>query len=207
MNPQPPRIAAWSLRHFGCSPNNDAVIGDLDERYRAGRSATWYWRQIVLTIVVSFAQQVWSHKRLTVRALITGWGVFVVSRYGFNLTRELLLALASWSRYWRHDWITISVQIPEVLLSGVLAGWLVARMCRQSQKAMVLAYATYFAGVQTVWLVHEIRRATLMEPFRSPLIYSIAFITLVSIGILIGGGVFWNHRISDDSGHTSARVG
>jgi hypothetical protein len=83
-------------------------------------------------------------------------------------------------------------------------------MCRQSQKAMVLAYATYFAGVQTgvltVWLVHEIRTATLMEPFRSKLIYSIAFITLASIGILMGGGVFSNHRISDDSGHTSARV-
>ena len=27
---QPPRIASWLLRHFGSSPNNDAVMGDLN---------------------------------------------------------------------------------------------------------------------------------------------------------------------------------
>lgn len=35
---QPPKIARWLLNHFGCSPNNDAVIGDLDEKYRHGCS-------------------------------------------------------------------------------------------------------------------------------------------------------------------------
>jgi hypothetical protein len=30
MASQPPIVV-----HFGCSPNNDAVIGDLDERYAA----------------------------------------------------------------------------------------------------------------------------------------------------------------------------
>jgi hypothetical protein len=26
------KLAKWLLNHFGCSPNNDAIIGDLDER-------------------------------------------------------------------------------------------------------------------------------------------------------------------------------
>src|SRR5438477_8908466 len=95
---QPPALARWLLNHFGCSPNNAAVVGDLDERYRTGRSGAWYWRQALLTIIVSFLTEVWGHKWLTVRAIITGWGVFVISRFGFNLTRELLSALASWSR-------------------------------------------------------------------------------------------------------------
>ena len=83
---QPPKIPTWLLRHFGCSPHNAAVIGDLDERYRRGRSPIWYWRQAAAAIVVSFFQEVRSHKLLTVRAIVVGWGVFVVSRYGFNLT-------------------------------------------------------------------------------------------------------------------------
>lgn len=29
----PPRIARWLLSHFGCSPNNAAIVGDLDEQF------------------------------------------------------------------------------------------------------------------------------------------------------------------------------
>jgi hypothetical protein len=47
---QPPRIAAWLLRYFGSSANNDVVIGDLDERYRQGRSRVWYWRQVLVAL-------------------------------------------------------------------------------------------------------------------------------------------------------------
>jgi hypothetical protein len=42
---EPPAIATWMLQHFGSSPNNAELMGDLDERYRQGRSRTWYWRQ------------------------------------------------------------------------------------------------------------------------------------------------------------------
>jgi hypothetical protein len=198
---QPPTIATWLLQHFGSSPNNDAVIGDLNERYRRGRSGVWYWRQVLLAIVVSVFKEVWNHKILTLRAIVVGSAVFVVSRYGFRLTWELLFALASWSRFWRHNWITIAIQIPEVLLSGVLAGWLVARLHRQSQKAMVLAYAAYFAGAQIMWLLPEWLR------FRSyPFISEISFITLTTVGILVGGGVFSSRRDQHSSAGSCATV-
>ncbi len=203
---EPPKVARWLLDHFGCSPNNATVIGDLAERYRSGRSAAWYWRQTLSTIVVSFVKEVWTHKWPTFTAIVTGWIVFAVSRYGLDLTRELLFALASWSRFWRHDWITIAVQVPEAVLSAVLAGWLVARLHRRNRKAVLLAYATYFAGVQIAWLVYEIRTRTLTEPFRVPLIYDIAFITVVTAGVLLGGGVFGSRRDGDGSKRTSATV-
>jgi hypothetical protein len=208
---EPPRIARWILNHFGSSSNNAAVIGDLDERYHGGCSAAWYWHQVVVAIVVSVFKEVWNHKILTLRAIVVGSAVFVVSRYGFRLTVgrtthladvwELLSALASWSRFWRHDWITLAAQIPEVVLSGVLAGWLVARLHRQSQKAMVLAYATYFAGAQIMWLLPEFLR------FRSyPFISEISFITLTTVGILVGGGVFSSRRDEDRSEGSCATV-
>jgi hypothetical protein len=40
---QPPELAHWLLKHFGCRPNSDAVIGGLNERYRPGHSRVWYW--------------------------------------------------------------------------------------------------------------------------------------------------------------------
>jgi len=200
---EPPAIATWMLQHFGSSPNNAELMGDLDERYRQGRSRTWYWRQASAAIVVSFLKEVWAHKLLTVRAIFVGWSVFVVSRYGFNLTRELLFALASWSRFWRGDWITIAVQTTEVVLAGVAAGWLVARLHRQSQKAMVLAYAVYFAGVQIVWLTTDLLRGAPLQF----LIYAISFTPMMDVGILVGGGLFSTRTNRDASEHTSAAIG
>src|SRR5262249_3227875 len=44
LSTHPPRLARWLLNHFGCSPNNEALIGDLDEQYRKRHSRRWYWR-------------------------------------------------------------------------------------------------------------------------------------------------------------------
>jgi hypothetical protein len=50
---QPPELATWLLRNFGCSGNNEAVIGDLAERYSKGKTPGWYWRQAIVTTIVS----------------------------------------------------------------------------------------------------------------------------------------------------------
>jgi hypothetical protein len=52
---EPPKLASWLLNNFGCSPNNAAVIGDLDERFQAGRSVGWYWRHS-FTILLNVAK-------------------------------------------------------------------------------------------------------------------------------------------------------
>jgi preprotein translocase subunit SecD len=49
--PCPPSIVNWLFRCFGGTRNNDAILGDLDERLRAGRSCGWYCRQVLLTII------------------------------------------------------------------------------------------------------------------------------------------------------------
>ncbi|OLC35885.1 MAG: hypothetical protein AUG08_06035 [Acidobacteria bacterium 13_1_20CM_2_55_15] len=199
---QSPRIANWLLRHFGCSPNNATVIGDLDERYRSGRSSAWYWRQATIAIVVSLFNEIWNHKLLTITALLVGWAVFVVSRYGFYLTQDLLFALASWSRFWRHKGITLAVQISVVTLSRACCGWLVARLCRKRQKAMVLAYAAFIAGVQIVLVVSALLRGMSLQTF----IYNICFITITPVSILVGGGVFRSRTDCDGPGDTHAMV-
>ena len=47
---QPPALATWLLKR--AARGNEALVGDLLEEYRRGRSAVWYWRQVLTTVVV-----------------------------------------------------------------------------------------------------------------------------------------------------------
>jgi hypothetical protein len=48
----PPRLPTWLLEHFASGADTEAILGDLAERYRAGKSSAWYWRQALVAIVV-----------------------------------------------------------------------------------------------------------------------------------------------------------
>jgi preprotein translocase subunit SecY len=47
---QPPALATWLLKR--AARGNEPLVGDLLEEYRRGRSAVWYWRQVLTTVVV-----------------------------------------------------------------------------------------------------------------------------------------------------------
>lgn len=181
---RPPRAARWLLNHFGCSANNAAVVGDLDERYRRGRTAAWYWQQALLTIVLSFVSEVWRHKWLTLRALSIGWSIFIISRYALSAIYQLFFTLAVWSTSWRHEWIPTTAQVLEVLLSGILSGWLIARLHREGPRTMVLAYMIFALAV------HYGSFAITLLSGRVYLDNAILFTALIAIGTLIGGGLF-----------------
>ena len=81
MPKQPPVIATWLLRHLGCSPNNEAVLGDLAEEY-SRKGAVWYWRQVLKAIPVSAFREVRGHKWMAVRAIVVAfvvWTFFIRS--------------------------------------------------------------------------------------------------------------------------------
>jgi len=48
-----PGIATWLLQHFGCGPDNEAMMGDLAERYRKGETRAWYWKQVMVAIALT----------------------------------------------------------------------------------------------------------------------------------------------------------
>jgi hypothetical protein len=53
---QPPILATKLLERLTSGPHGDALAGDLIEQYREGRAASWYWRQVLLAIVVCLAK-------------------------------------------------------------------------------------------------------------------------------------------------------
>src|SRR5688572_4832927 len=69
---QAPGIATWLLRLFGCSPDNEAILGDLAEHFRSGRSRFWYWREVFVAVVVGLYEETTKNRFLTLRCIAAG---------------------------------------------------------------------------------------------------------------------------------------
>jgi hypothetical protein len=61
-----PHLATLLPEHPG--RGNDALIGDLAEEYRAGRSALWYRGQVLTAVVVTSCDRIWAHKGRSLKA-------------------------------------------------------------------------------------------------------------------------------------------
>lgn len=140
---QAPIVATLLLKQLGSSPNNDVLIGDLTEEYGRRRSHIWYWRQVLVAIVVSFCKEIRAHSWLALRAVAAGWAVILLYR---SLLRAPAMALyAQWSYLPGHTVSNWAVQhlywylIHTAALA--FAGWIVARLHRSHQMAMVWAFA------------------------------------------------------------------
>lgn len=82
MSAKPPRLAIWILKHFGCSPDTEVLIGDLLERYSQEQSQFWLWRQILTSIAGGFLEGALAHKKLMLEAVVMGWAGVLVFRGG-----------------------------------------------------------------------------------------------------------------------------
>jgi hypothetical protein len=52
----PPIVATKLLEMFASAPHGDALAGDLVEQYGQGRSARWYWRQVLSAVLICLAR-------------------------------------------------------------------------------------------------------------------------------------------------------
>src|SRR5215475_2018285 len=136
----PPKLARWLLSQLGCSPLNEAVIGDLDERYRQGHTRLLYWRQALAAIVSGIVTLVRNNQRLAIRALAIGWGLIFLSTPALTLALRILrgdpagtgLLPASWTKV---EW-----------LFAFAIGWLVGRFNRPNQRqAIAIFLASWLA--------------------------------------------------------------
>lgn len=142
---QPPRMATYILEHLG--PQNDAVPGDLVEEYRAGRSAFWYWWQVLSAILIGVAADLRAHQLLAARSVILTWAVVIA------------WVESTWTLYlWVSDkWVYASVNSSVALfelwipfggglcliwcVGSALSGWISARLSGNHRSARVVASA------------------------------------------------------------------
>jgi hypothetical protein len=57
----PPRLAMWLLRHARPGGDNDALTGDLIERFREGQTRGWFWRQVLIAFAVGLRGEIRRH--------------------------------------------------------------------------------------------------------------------------------------------------
>ncbi len=57
MDRDPPKLAVFLLRNFSSPKYRACFEGDLLEMYREGRTALWYWRQVIVALLL--ARAVW----------------------------------------------------------------------------------------------------------------------------------------------------
>jgi len=132
---RPPAIATWIWKHFGCGPNQEAVLGDLAEEYLRKGSRMWYWRQVLKAVPVSVFKEVRSHKRIAARAMLIGWAIwtifavmnnplFFASFFGGNMAGVEIQPrhpVGIWA-------FLVWVQVALPFLIKMLIGWIVARV-------------------------------------------------------------------------------
>jgi hypothetical protein len=59
---QPPALAAWMLRHLCSKKDQEALAGDLLERFHEGQSGGWFWRQVLIAMLVGFSRELNAHR-------------------------------------------------------------------------------------------------------------------------------------------------
>lgn len=100
---EPPSLATWMLQHCIPGRRNEALVGDLLEEFRAGRSICWYWRQVLDAVVRGCTREILGHSAMAFYAalwsmLAPAW-VLVVANFEqhFNLVQRFLRLDWPWS--------------------------------------------------------------------------------------------------------------
>lgn len=146
---QPPKMATWLLKQFGCSPNNDAVIGDLAEHYHQGQTSVWYWKQIFIAIVRSLFREIDGHKWLIFRAVAVGWMMVAL----FDIARNVQV-VGHPIIYSSHPELQFIAAILTIIVM-VASGWIVARIGKSHHPAAVLLFAGSFLFYRSITSLYK----------------------------------------------------
>jgi len=92
----PPRLPTWLLRHLGCGADNEALVGDLCERFQQVRNARWYLKESLISILESFFKEITSHKLQAVFTVFAGWCALGLVWF---LCEALVGSSTAWTRH------------------------------------------------------------------------------------------------------------
>jgi hypothetical protein len=220
-SPTPPTLATWLLQQFGVK---EALVGDLIERYRNGRSSGWYWRQTMSGIITSFATEVGQHKGLAIG--VVAFGAYLPHIYMFIVRPRWIARLDGWYPHLR-NWLfkmdldgiwRLTVHLQMYLLTGRITlcvflaavAWIMSRL-RPRQRGLVLTlFLVSQVGLGVPYLGIAFKD-WLREPgnpiwFFNVLWSSIFAFIVIPISILLGGlcGTGLDHNRPDS--HRTART-
>ncbi len=181
--------ATWIFERVGL---DIALAGDLLEECARGRSAFWYWKQVLLATLIGIWGAILDHKVLALRAVATGCAVNSIWLYLWE--RFLPIGLPVSPRLSIESIASLLV----ILLTQTATGWIVARTHRAHAIPVVFVFAIWLALWYPASVDFRYLRMLLVDSidqprFRSYLAANIAWILAPLLaefaGLLIGGAV------------------
>jgi hypothetical protein len=111
---RPPALAIAFLRRIA---NDDSLIGDLEEQFNSGRSARWYWSQVLGLLLTKCVRTHTCAASVTVVALVLATGTTI----GWWQTRFVVpvllgMAISSWKLWRLHRTSLVILYIASVAL-------------------------------------------------------------------------------------------
>jgi len=189
---KPPVLATWLLEHMRFCDAHDAVIGDLMEGFRQGRSPSWYWRQVFVAILIGFSSEVRHHSLLAIRSI----AITVAANYlAIMLGAEFIAQLA------RHPQTHLGLYAMYLsfimpFLGAATSGLILGLLHRKHRTAMLLTGAVTLFGLVVVRESLELRA---LEKYAnvvsSPTFLQITIGTtfrcvVLWTGLVVGGSLF-----------------
>ena len=167
--------AHWLLERMGLDA---ALTGDLLEERERGRSAIWYWRQVLVAVCVAIRDAVRNHKADSFRVAAIGFAmqylvIFLWALYGFHVPD---LSLEQWV-----------IQFCGPLLTGVLIGWLIADREHPVPTVMLFTICViiWYLGSDFFWV--KMLVASVNRPmFRPDLVMYFMTMSSEASGLIIG---------------------
>jgi len=120
--------------NLSCHPDDEAILGDLHERYQTGRSRLWYWRQTAIAIFNSLVRETWGFKLQSAAAVTVGW-------LSLGLIWLFLEGLTAQKIAWNRHVCTFFWCI-----AGAGSGSIVGLLTQDRKRPMIILYAASVAG-------------------------------------------------------------
>jgi hypothetical protein len=173
-------ISVWLCERLGLDV---ALIGDLQEECERGRSAIWYWRQVLIAMAIGIWVAIRDHKLLALRAVATGFATEFLFVFLWDVLGPELAIFSIM------QWMT---QVSVTLLTQAATGWVVARTHRAHQVPMVLAFLIcilFFYECYTFSSARMLLGSIHNAEFRPYLAMYLVTISLATVGILLGASL------------------
>lgn len=150
--PHPPALAVWLLRRLYPQRHREALIGDLVERFREGHSGSWFWRQVIVAIVVGSPSQL-TRRWAEISLAAGGTGlIWCVPWAGLFPIAEV----TTWTDWGTQaQWLAVIEIVTALLVMPLFAGLLRLSQAlgwRNLLKVSVTSTALFAAGdLLTIW--------------------------------------------------------
>jgi hypothetical protein len=175
-------VATWLLEQLRI---DIGLTGDLLEEREDGRSAIWYWRQVLVAVAVNIWGDIRAHKVVMLGAVMTGIGAETVLWGLYNAFMSSWLPLGPMTSF--APW-TINLLI--IFVTQIATGWLIARTHRTHPIPSLFTFLTFsltWWAYQNFSLIQRLAVDSIDQPrFRLYLFYHLSNLFVATFSLFVG---------------------